>query len=116
MNVLVVADVHGCYRTLKRLVELHWKTGGEFLVFAGDLVNKGRRSAKVVEYVRSLQLDFPYHVFVVKGNHELMFEESILDGKIFPVVENASRKFLRNRIGEPRSLHERTRLRRRAEV
>jgi serine/threonine protein phosphatase 1 len=49
MNVLVVADVHGCYRTAKRLVELHWKTGEEFLVFAGDLVNKGRRSAKVVE-------------------------------------------------------------------
>jgi serine/threonine protein phosphatase 1 len=98
MNVLVVADVHGCYRTVKRLVELHWETGEEFLVFAGDLVNKGRRSAKVVEYVRGLQAEFPYHVFVVKGNHELMFEESILDGKIFPVVEKSKKDFVKREV------------------
>ena len=98
MNVLVVADVHGCYRTLKRLVELHWAPGAEFLIFAGDLVNKGRRSAKVVEYVRTLQHDYPYHVFVVKGNHELLFEEAILTGKDVPVVEKTKRDFIKREI------------------
>lgn len=98
MNVLVVADVHGCYRTLKRLVDLHWQTGEEFLVFAGDLVNKGRRSAKVVEFVRGLQQEYPYLVFALKGNHEWLFAEAVLDGKWVPVVEKSKKDFIKREV------------------
>lgn len=72
MNLLVVADVHGCSKTLKTLVRGQWNPHDEFLILVGDLVNKGPKSAKVIEYVRDLQTEYPYSVFVVRGNHEQM--------------------------------------------
>ncbi|MFZ9597647.1 MAG: metallophosphoesterase, partial [Schleiferiaceae bacterium] len=47
MNLLVVADVHGCSKTLKTLVRSQWNAHDEFLIFVGDLVNKGPKSARV---------------------------------------------------------------------
>ena len=41
MNLLVVADVHGCSKTLKTLVRGQWNPHDEFLILVGDLVNKG---------------------------------------------------------------------------
>ncbi len=76
MNLLVVADVHGCSRTLKALVRERWNPHDEFLIFVGDLVNKGPKSAKVVEYIRELQTEYPYSVFVVRGNHEQMMVDA----------------------------------------
>lgn len=76
MNLLVVADVHGCSKTLKTLVRGKWNPHDEFLIFVGDLVNKGPKSAKVIEYVRELQTEYPYSVFVVRGNHEQMLVDA----------------------------------------
>ena len=70
MNILVVGDVHGCYHTFHELVEEHWNPKSDFLVQVGDLINKGRHSAKTVKYIRRLQKKYPYQVFVLKGNHE----------------------------------------------
>lgn len=70
MNVLVIGDIHGCYHTLKELVDLHWNKDKEFLVLVGDLVNKGMHSVPVIQYVWKLQEKYPYQVFCVRGNNE----------------------------------------------
>lgn len=70
MKVLVVGDVHGCYFTFKHLVTNYWHPEDEFLVQVGDLINKGPHSAQTVKFVRKLKKQYPYRVFVLKGNHE----------------------------------------------
>jgi len=70
MNILVVGDVHGCYFTLKHLVKTYWQPEFEFLVQVGDLINKGPHSGQCVKFMRKLKKQYPYRVFVLKGNHE----------------------------------------------
>jgi serine/threonine protein phosphatase 1 len=58
----VIGDVHGEYEMLLALVEKlppHAR-----LIFVGDLVNRGKKSKEVIDFVRN-------HAYrVVKGNHE----------------------------------------------
>lgn len=73
MNLLVIGDVHGCYYTLKELVDKYWNPENEFLIQVGDLINKGPNSAQCVKFMRKLQKKYPYQVFVLKGNHEVRY-------------------------------------------
>lgn len=76
MAVLVVGDVHGCYYTLKSLINQYWKPDTDVLVLVGDLINKGPHSAKSWRYVQKLKLAYPERVFPIRGNHEQWFLES----------------------------------------
>lgn len=64
-NLLVIGDVHGCY---DELVELLDKCNGRdpnvCVVFVGDLMNKGPKSAQVVQLVREMG------AYCVRGNHD----------------------------------------------
>ena len=73
MRVLVIGDVHGCYYTLKDLVENYWDPQQDYLVQLGDLINKGLHSAKCVKYWLKLEEKYPYQVFLLRGNHEQMY-------------------------------------------
>ncbi|MCH8554708.1 MAG: metallophosphoesterase [Schleiferiaceae bacterium] len=75
MDVLVVGDVHGCYHTFKALVKRHWNPDRMFLIQVGDLINKGVHSVDTFLYAKKLKKQYPYHVYFIKGNHELLFEE-----------------------------------------
>lgn len=77
MNLLVVGDVHGCHYTFKTLVKEHWNPDSEFLIQVGDLVNKGKHSAKVIRYAFKLLKKFPYLVFFLRGNHEQMLCDAL---------------------------------------
>jgi serine/threonine protein phosphatase 1 len=58
----VIGDVHGEYEMLLSLVEMI--PSNARLIFVGDLVNRGKRSREVIEFVRN-------HAYgVVRGNHE----------------------------------------------
>jgi serine/threonine protein phosphatase 1 len=58
----VIGDVHGKYEMLLALVEK--LPSHARLIFVGDLVNRGKRSREVIDFVRN------YAYRVVKGNHE----------------------------------------------
>lgn len=64
-KLLIIGDVHGCY---DELVDLLDKTNGRdpgvCVVFVGDLVNKGPKSAEVVKLVREMG------AYSVRGNHD----------------------------------------------
>lgn len=68
MDYFIVGDVHGCFYTLKKLLQ-HWDSDHQKLIFVGDYINKGKHSHKVVELVRALQVKYPGTV-CIKGNHE----------------------------------------------
>lgn len=64
-NLLVVGDVHGCYDELVELLErCNGRDPNLCVVFVGDLMNKGPKSAEVVRLVREME------AYCVRGNHD----------------------------------------------
>jgi serine/threonine protein phosphatase 1 len=76
---IVIGDIHGCYRTLKNLIDLHVKPDkGDQLYFVGDLIDRGPRSREVLDYIIDLKWK-GYNIFPVKGNHEDLFVKAFSD-------------------------------------
>lgn len=62
----IIGDVHGCFLTLKKLIE---KIGEDNVIYSvGDLVDKGPSTCDVLDYVMSLP-----NFKMVLGNHEIKY-------------------------------------------
>ena len=99
-ELTVVGDLHGCYSCLKAAViqsnffERIRDYRGDpehypkpLLVFLGDYIDRGAFSfCGVVRGVVKLFIDYPDHVFVLRGNHEFYLES---EEKIIPAVQPA---------------------------
>jgi serine/threonine protein phosphatase 1 len=72
---LVIADVHGCFRTLRVLVEerIHLNKDDN-LFFLGDYIDRGPDSSGVINYIMGL-IKGGYKIFPLRGNHE----QNVLD-------------------------------------
>ncbi|MEO1652714.1 MAG: metallophosphoesterase [Bacteroidota bacterium] len=69
----VIADVHGCYETLVRLVEEKiCPNKKDEIYLLGDYIDRGPNSKAVIDYIIYLQ-DVGYPVTALKGNHEDVF-------------------------------------------
>ena len=68
MNYMIVGDIHGCYYTLDTILNQKWNKDSEQLIFLGDLVNKGKHSMKVLQYLFDLHKEFHDKVLILKGN------------------------------------------------
>jgi hypothetical protein len=82
-RVVAFADVHGAYDDMTRLLKatgvldegLRWAAGRTHLVSAGDLLDRGKDSRKVMDLLMRLQGEAASaggQVHVVLGNHEAM--------------------------------------------
>ena len=86
-RVVAIADVHGCIGLLRKLIEqiIRFNAKEDCLVFLGDYIDyrsankevsrNGISSLWVVEYVSELRNKFKNHIFLCKGNHELMCQQ-----------------------------------------
>ncbi len=83
MDLLVVADVHGCFYTFRKLLNEHWDKANDLLIQVGDLVNKGPHSVLCLKYWMKLEKDFPERVIMIKGNHEIKLLRSLGKSSIF---------------------------------
>ncbi|HAD97028.1 MAG TPA: serine/threonine protein phosphatase [Cryomorphaceae bacterium] len=92
MKLLVIGDVHGCYYTLKELVEKHWHPGEEILIQLGDLINKGPHSGKCIRYWQELEKEYQGQTVLLRGNHEQM----LLDYFFFKKNEESMKKLVNN--------------------
>lgn len=73
MNFFIIGDVHGCFYTLEEILK-HWNIQNEYLIFVGDLIDRGNYSSKVVKKCMQLQESYP-NCIILKGNHEYEFIE-----------------------------------------
>ncbi|MEO8196429.1 MAG: symmetrical bis(5'-nucleosyl)-tetraphosphatase [Thermoanaerobaculia bacterium] len=68
MATWAIGDVHGCYRTLRKLLKkIDFAKSSDRLWFTGDLVNRGPRSLEVLEWAA----DHDWRIESVLGNHDL---------------------------------------------
>lgn len=66
----VIADIHGCYQTLKALLEHGINPGNEdHIYFLGDYIDRGPGSRQVIDYLRTLQQE-GLSITTLMGNHE----------------------------------------------
>ena len=76
---IFIGDVHGHYDGLMDLMDAIAPTARDQIYFLGDLIDRGPKSADVVEFVRS-------NGYVsIMGNHEQLFLESFPNRKMHPI-------------------------------
>lgn len=69
----VIPDIHGCYHSLKALIEDQIvPSDDDTLMFLGDFVDRGPHSKEVLDYVMGLEQQ-GYYIVAIKGNHEDFF-------------------------------------------
>lgn len=84
-RILIIGDVHGCLRTLKRLMrKIQWHPQKDRLIFLGDYIDRGKDSKGVIEYLMTLSAESD-KVECLMGNHEAAFLDYLsgLDTRTF---------------------------------
>jgi len=69
-RLLVIGDIHGCFRALLNLVQFANITENDTLITLGDYVDRGPDSKSVVEWV--MQRSRAGNCIPLRGNHEIM--------------------------------------------
>ncbi|QQE65404.1 serine/threonine protein phosphatase [Leptolyngbya sp. BL0902] len=72
---LIIGDIHGHYGGLQVLWRLIAPTAADQVYFVGDLIDRGPRSAEVVEFVRH------HAAGCVRGNHEQLLIDAMGSGE-----------------------------------
>lgn len=71
MRTIIIGDVHGCYNSLRTLLDrVKPNPGCDRLVFLGDLFDRGPDSLQVFQAVQKLADEFGHNFVLLRGNHE----------------------------------------------
>ena len=63
-SLYIIGDVHGCAKTLQALINQLPHKEKSHIIFVGDLIDRGKYSAQVIEFVRN------NGYACIRGNHE----------------------------------------------
>lgn len=93
MKLLIIGDVHGCYYSLKALINRYWDAETTHLIQLGDLINKGPHSGCCVRYWQELEQRYPERVTLLRGNHEQMYLDACREKKKESFAKKLSKDF-----------------------
>lgn len=70
MGTWAIGDIHGCYKTLRELIEKKIQPSThDTLVFVGDYIDRGPSSREVIDYIMNLEAQ-GIRTIPLQGNHE----------------------------------------------
>lgn len=73
MNVYVISDIHGEYDLFMKMLEKISFSKDDLLIILGDVVDRGKDSIKILEYIMNKS-----NIEFILGNHEKMFLDFVL--------------------------------------
>lgn len=96
MRIIVISDIHGCYYTMKHLLEeVHFDVYRDKLICLGDMCDRGKHTNLVWEFFYDLQKKNTGHV-VLLGNHEDMFNLAIKEAMYSDELNMRQDHYFRN--------------------
>ncbi|MFT7588835.1 MAG: serine/threonine protein phosphatase 1 [Limisphaerales bacterium] len=78
MALYAIGDVHGCLKTLDKLINALALTSSDKLILLGDYIDRGPDSKGVLDLVRKLSNESDSCI-ALKGNHEAMMHRAVVD-------------------------------------
>lgn len=76
-NRWVIGDIHGCFQTLKKIIEERiFLTKNDQLFLLGDYIDRGPNSYGVLDYIIELKQQ-GFSIFTLRGNHEEYLLEAL---------------------------------------
>ena len=70
-RIIAIGDIHGCLHPLKKLIKQIEPEADDQLVFLGDMIDRGKHSKEVIDYL--IKLSSRYSCHFIMGNHELLY-------------------------------------------
>lgn len=107
MAIWAIGDIQGCYYPLKELLKkIDFNPKKDKLWIAGDLVNRGKNSLEVLEYLYSIRDS----IVVVLGNHDISLISIYYGLKksnptLDPILNSSNRDKLINWLKNQKILH-----------
>ncbi|MFX0041797.1 MAG: metallophosphoesterase [Candidatus Hodarchaeota archaeon] len=71
-EVYVIGDIHGNLHSLLNILEIIKKNRPKYIIFLGDIVDRGIRQLECLIIILALKILNPNRVFLLKGNHETL--------------------------------------------
>jgi len=76
-RLIAFGDIHGCFHTIKELINQVNPTQRDALIFLGDYIDRGNMSYEVIDYL--IDLSSQFNCVFLKGNHEDMLLKGLRD-------------------------------------
>ncbi len=83
MRTLVIGDIHGGLRALRQVLEMAEVTREDRLIFLGDYVDGWSEAVETVNFL--IQLRATHNCIFLRGNHDALCHDWLLDGKDNPL-------------------------------
>ena len=71
-EIYVIGDIHGNLDTLLRLIDIISKKKPEYVIFLGDIVDRGIKQLECLTLILALKIRYPNKYYLLKGNHETL--------------------------------------------
>ena len=79
MRTIIIGDVHGCFKEFAELLEKCEIGSEDRLILLGDLMDRGPKSREVFEKVCEMKASMGDRFCLVRGNHEEMLLDAVLN-------------------------------------
>lgn len=66
----IIGDIHGNLNSLKRILNIIKKENPQFILFLGDIVDRGQFQLECLLIVLALKILYPNRYYLLRGNHE----------------------------------------------
>ena len=71
-KVMVIGDLHGDLKSLTKLMEIIKKENSKYVIFLGDIVDRGSYQLECLILVLALKIKDSNKYFLLRGNHETL--------------------------------------------